>query len=588
MKILKKIIISCAGLLIFYSCQDVTKDVVEPKKNEKKDMTNAELIKAGYLVNDNDIVNLLKSAQSPEGVREVNAGEPLDADDGIPIIVDDGDTPVDKSEFTTSEDGTTGYWVTSKTKYRMSQEFDETLIKDPSADILYPGCVIRGQSIADATYAFFNACNTGLSTYSLNATLRSGSGEELIGRAENIRMSDYRSKFSDWTHLDFNDDAVKTSYSMYHINSKEDAKFHAGVSVKHAIADAVANLDFNFRKYKNHFLVKFIQQKFNVTLDQPRGRATIFTSINPELMGNVQPVYVSNINYGRILFIAVSTNEEEERVNSAVEFMLKKVKGLDINTQLEQDYNKLVASSQIDLTVVGGNQKQQNSLLEKTLDGVTTFITTNPEINEVSPISFQMRYASTGAIARIVSQTEYYVPNRVFVPDFDKVIITVKPVSIRATGGYQGENDIYGSARAHSTSEDGHPFHAPFFDIKKNSTMRVNNRNIFTDLSATRIQFNFTKPKGKDHQEFLLENKITFNLNLVERGYTKSDITYAPATDTFTLSDLINIYNTDNMANGPSFILTTQNGGYTAGVKFQITDVEYIGNGKSINGKIKK
>lgn len=580
------------GAILFASCQK------EPKGNnntertqEAPKITTEDAKKLGYLIDDVSIVNALKSATYPKGLVSVGDNAPIDRNDGIPIIIDEEESSkeVEKSDLTTYE-GVPGYWVKSKTRYRMSQSFDETLIKDPSADILYPGAVIRGNTIADATYGFFNACNTGKSTYSINATLKNGDGSLLLGSAENIRMSDYRVQFNNWKQLQFNDDAVKTSCSLYHINSKEDAKFHAGASVKHAIADVVANLDFKFSQKKNHFLIKFIQQKFNVVLDQPRGRATIFTSIHPQLMENVQPVYVSNINYGRILFMAVSTDESETVVNSAIEFMLKKIKGVvDINAQLESSYNKLQSSSNIDMTAVGGNQEQQNMLLSHDLKGAMDYMMSKVSINEVSPISFQLRYASTGQIARIVSQTEYEVPNNIFVPDFDKLVITVKPIAIRATGGYTGENDIFGTVFCESKTEDGSKLPHNLLNIKRDETMRVNNQNIFTDLhGGQRIQLTFTKQKGTDAQDFLLSNHVKFDLDLTERGYSQGDRKYQKSEETFSLSDLINIYNTDNHTMGSCFVLSTQNERYTAGVKFQVLDVQYVGNGKTINGKINK
>lgn len=588
----KHLILPCAGIFLFTACQNAPKEKEDKRNEEAPRITTEEAKKLGYLVDDVSIVGALKSAAYPRGVVAVGDDAPVDRNDGIPIIVDDEGAGtknnVEKSEFT-EENGIPGYWVKSKTRYRMSQSFDETLIKDPSADILYPGAVLRGNTIADATYGFFNACNTGVSTYSINATLKRGDGSLLLGRANNIRMSDYRAQFNNWKQLDFSDDAVKTSCSLYHINSKEDAKFHAGASVKHAIADVVANLDFKFSSKKNHFLIKFIQQKFNVVLDQPRERATIFTSIQPQLMENVQPVYVSNINYGRILFMAVSTDESETTVNAAIEFMLKKIKGVDVSGQLETSYNKVQSSSNIDLTAVGGSQEQQNLLLSHDLEGAMKYMMSKVSINEVSPISFQLRYASTGQIARIVSQTEYEVPNNIFVPDFDQVQITIKPVAIRATGGYQGENDIFGDAFLESKTEDSNKNPRNLLHIGRDQTMRVNNQNIFTDLhNGQRIHLTFTKQKGVDAQAFLVSNYIKFDLNLTETGYHQGDVKYEKTSDTYSLSELINIYNTDNHSMGPCFVLSTQNGRYTAGVKFQVMDVQYVGKGKTIDGKIKK
>lgn len=584
---IKHFVLPLLGIAIFSACQNGPKNN-ENNNEESPVLTPAEAKAKGYIFDDDAIRAVLNAASLPKGLVPVGDNAPLDKNDGVPIIIDEDNNHVEKSEFTEFE-GVPGYWVKSKTRYRMSHSFDETLIKDPKADILYPGAVLRGNTIADATYGFFTACNTGEAQYSISRTLKKGNGDLLTGKANNIRMSNYRAQFNNWKQLEFSDDdAINTSCNIYHIDSKEDAKFHAGASVKHQIADVVANLDFKFSQKKNHFLVKFVQENFNVTLDQPIGRATIFTSINPKMMENVQPVYVSNIKYGRILFIAVSTNESEATVNAAVECMLKKIKGVDVNAQLETAYTNLKSSSDISLTVIGGSQDQHNNVIGNTdLEGAMTYMKAKVGINQVAPISFQLRYASTGAIARIVTQTEYEVPNNIFVPAFDKVIITVRPISIRATGGWQGENDIFGNSFATSTTEDGSKQPHQLFNIENSTTMRVNNQNVFTDLSGSNVQFTFIKPQGVDPQDFLVSNHIKFDLNLTERFRNGNHRKYQKAEDTFSLSDLINIYNTDK-GMGPCFTISTQTDGYTAGVKYRVMDVQYASNGRTVNGKKSK
>ena len=48
--------------------------------------------------------------------------------------------------------GIPGYWVSKTKKYTISQAFDETILLDPTTDIIYPGCALKGNSIGDGTY----------------------------------------------------------------------------------------------------------------------------------------------------------------------------------------------------------------------------------------------------------------------------------------------------------------------------------------------------------------------------------------------------------------------------------------------------
>ena len=76
------------------------------------------------------------------------------------------------------ENGVPGYWVINKKHYKASHAWDETIVLDPKAEILYPGCVLRGKSIEDGTYAPITDAEVGEITFSISQVL-----EKEIGRA---------------------------------------------------------------------------------------------------------------------------------------------------------------------------------------------------------------------------------------------------------------------------------------------------------------------------------------------------------------------------------------------------------------------
>lgn len=559
-RILSTLAIVTASLL-GVSCSDRVQETVDDTHAN----ADANQTKKGWISEDNDILNLLNEAQIPQGT--VRSDAPRTFNDTVPVVVVDDE----ESQSTPGEqDGIPGYYVTSYTKYKMSQEFDETFILDPASDILYPGCVLRGQSLENSTYAFFNGCNTGIMDYALGGlTLKNGDSEELVGHADNIRYTDYIPQFNKWSNLEYkNNDALESSYSMFQINSKQEAQFHAGISVGNKLFNLVGGLDFDYKNYKNHFLVKFIQKKFQVTLGQPKGRSTIFTEINPNAMGKVQPVYVSNIKYGRMLFIAVSTNESAKKVTSALSFAFN-VKGVDVSAEMKQNYQDIVAGSKIDCNVYGGGQENQNNIITGGLDGVTKFVKTPMAFNEVVPISFQIRFSADNALARVVSRTEFKVPTRTFIPNFSKVLVQMHVASIRATGGPLG-NQVYGTIAAYPNSDEAKS--VMLMNITSDGHKAVPSNNEFIPFNQPAQDFRFTKDKNTTIDDFMYNQKLHISANLIEWWRVGRHRPYNPVNMDISINNLLKIYNSPDK----SFIIDTQSDGHTCGVKIVVDDIKFF------------
>ncbi len=520
----------------------------------------------GKITNPEEIRNYLKSLQTDPGLMtgEFRTEEGATMRSEVPV----GDVVVEKEPGV--YEGVPGYWVTTKRRYRVSQLFDETIILDPTADILYPGCVIRGGSIEDGTYAAISDVEVGDVTFSISKVLAQGQDASAVSHTvHNIRMSDYRKVFSEWSQLFFKPGAVTSMHSLESVTSQEEAAMKIGASFKHEAVTIAANLGFDFSKDSNHILAKFVQKQYTVTTDIPK-TPTIFASVDTEVINKYQPVYISNITYGRMIFMSVDTKHTLAEVQMALNCA---VKAIDLNIDLDAKYKKVLEDSKINVTIIGGSAASQNFALTDGWVGFRQFMTTANEMHELTPISFALRYAADNSIARIVSQSEYEVVNKTFVREFNEVSLDVCLDGLRGTESRSlietgRQFEMYGAGWMTFNGEK-----KELFNIGRRSYVNVQKGIEFTHVDGTRSEMKISKPANMSFEDFM-HSRVRIYTHMRDydaRIIAKNDKDYGEAYQEFSVEDLVAISRSEN----PYFVVTSHGNGVKVETKMKINKVYY-------------
>lgn len=414
-----------AGALTLAGCANDTIAPETPNGGSDGE-TASNILKAG------DVANYLRSLPIGEGL--LKGAKMANEDYGTPIPTAEPEN-VDNSERETV-DGIPGYWVSKTRKFRISQAFDETILLDPTTDIIYPGCAIKGNSIGDGTYAMISDCELGDVTFSINLSPENPADKDKTHfTVANIRKSDYQNALNEWANIQFKEGAQTSIQSVEKISSNQELVVKLGAAVKSSIADVSTSFGFNFNKKKNHILAKVIQKVFSVSTDAPRTTPTIFRQVNKTYLENYQPVYVSNINYGRILYLCIDTDEKEKDVQAALDFAIKKIKNTDftVDGNAEAKYKQILDKSDIHITMLGGGHTLQSEVTNANLDAVKRFLNQHTPINQLAPISFSLRFAVDNAQARVLTSNEYTVTQRDFVQDFKSIRLSFRVIGAKAT-----------------------------------------------------------------------------------------------------------------------------------------------------------
>ena len=555
-----------AGALAFSSCSKDVSAILDSslsKEETKNNVQDENILEAnqvkGYLQNLKVGSGLLKGSAPSDIGEPIPTTEPEDVQQGEKDNVN----------------GIPGYWVSKTKKYTISQAFDETILLDPTTDIIYPGCALKGNSIGDGTYAAITDCQLGDITFSINLSPENPAEKSKTKYTiKNIRKSDYQDALNEWANMQFKEGAQTTIQSVEKITNNTELVVKLGAAVKSSIADVSTSFGFNFNKKKNHILAKVIQKVFSVSTDFPRNTPTIFNKVDKTYFENYQPVYVSNINYGRILYLCIDTDESEKDVQAALDFAIKKIKNTDvtIDANAETKYKNILSKSDIHITMLGGGATLQREVTNANLEAVKRFLDQHVPINQLQPISFSLRFAVDNSQARVLTSNVYTITQKDFVQDFKRIRLSFRVVGAKATkddGRLPNMNwkaVLNGSLGMQANGEDEttlwtiNNLDVPYKTLKENKTVAINGDDAYLEI---------TRKKDETVQDMTETRSVVFTShmknNMGAYGATYTD------TKKRSLASLFEIYNSQE-----ELPITLTQSGKEITVFVKITNISYL------------
>lgn len=555
-----------AGALAFSSCSKDVSAILDssPSKEEAKNNVQDENI-----LEANQVKGYLQNLKVGSGLLKGSA--PSDIGEPIPTTEPEDVQQGEKDNV----NGIPGYWVSKTKKYTISQAFDETILLDPTTDIIYPGCALKGNSIGDGTYAAITDCQLGDITFSINLSPENPAEKSKTKyTVKNIRKSDYQDALNEWATMQFKEGAQTTIQSVEKITNNTELVVKLGAAVKSSIADVSTSFGFNFNKKKNHILAKVIQKVFSVSTDFPRNTPTIFNKVDKTYFENYQPVYVSNINYGRILYLCIDTDESEKDVQAALDFAIKKIKNTDvtIDANAETKYKNILSKSDIHITMLGGGATLQREVTNANLEAVKRFLDQHVPINQLQPISFSLRFAVDNSQARVLTSNVYTITQKDFVQDFKRIRLSFRVVGARATKDdgrlpnmnwkavLNGSLGMQANGEEETTLWTINNLDVPYKTLKENKTVAINGDDAYLEI---------TRKKDETVQDMTETRSVVFTShmknNMGAYGATYTD------TKKRSLASLFEIYNSQE-----ELPITLTQSGKEITVFVKITNISYL------------
>ena len=312
-------------------------------------------------------------------------------------------------------------YIEKEVKYDVSAAFDDTLLLDPSQNSIYPGSVLRGDSLDKDSYQEIIEGNKRKAVISFDLQgvkdKEGKDGKAGITSGEIFpNLASYRELRNKILSQSITYHAsANLSYEELEITNEKslEAQLKIGVGFGAAGIKSKIAAGFKFKdgKHKERRLIKFVETFYTVDVNQEA--APLMINIPREKVGDTMPVYVSSVSYGRIAYLTIESEQEKSELKANLDTVFKITTTNHAEADIDLAIKKLEKGTTITINIIGGGSEAVTDLKQFQKYIVKEgFSAKNPG----QIIKYQLRFLDDNATAYIKYGEKYKTVERVEVP----------------------------------------------------------------------------------------------------------------------------------------------------------------------------
>ena len=316
----------------------------------------------------------------------------------------------------TNPDGTASGFQCQTKKVSLEQEAEEFLTLNPTQEWLYAGALLQGATISGGTPTFISA---GRGPGRIALAVQAGSSGSLVEDVPEMTRTNVLDALN--TILSSYDAGTPGEFalSMKKVENQLHLEAMLGMNVTGNSFSAGASLSVSSNREKTKLLVRLSQKFYTVVFEPPRFPEQVFSSdvtveeakrwMGP---GN-PPVFISSVNYGRMLFALLESDLSEDEVKAA--FNAGYEGSVSASGEGSAEFSRRLANTSVSVisfgaSASGGLAAGADVAESSSFEGIYSFLRDSgnfgPE-NPGVPISYQMRSLYDSRPVRLAATTEY-------------------------------------------------------------------------------------------------------------------------------------------------------------------------------------
>ena len=373
------------------------------------------------------------------------------------------------------------------TYFRHAPGFNEMLALDPTTDVIFPGAILKGESIPTGEYIPIVANRAPIT---LSASLTNISGSPVV-EVTDPKLSTVRDGIK--TLLDqevTGATPARINFEISQVYTKEQLSLAIGANYRSAVNKVSASFDFEQSTYRNKFVLKYFQVYYTIDMDPPQRPSDLFSGVpDTGALGSTSPVYVATVTYGRMIIYTIESNYSRTEIDAAFSASFASGDG-----SVDAEYEEIIQQSSVKALVVGGSGSDAAQVVNGPAD-VYEYISEGGDYSRDSPgapLSYKLRYLKPGTpVARVVLASEYAVREcEVAFP-----IYKVTLLSLRCSGCQDGDGsaaELFGNISGQMYLGGSVIDSKTFWSASRSSTFSLGRG--ATKAINTNHQTEFTKP----------------------------------------------------------------------------------------------
>ena len=311
----------------------------------------------------------------------------------------------------------------TKTAHNMRKNFDEIAILQPTQGVIYPGALIfADKQLIEGKPRPIN----GLARAPLDLRLDLPGLEDegsfkVVNPTDGKVQSGINKALNFWNnstaYKEGYTNAARFSYNSTVAYSTEQLAMGLGFNAEWASGAASAQLKTTSSSEKNVVVAVFKQVFYTVTYDAPNLPEQFFDSsvtaseAKEIFNSETPPAYVSSVNYGRIIMLRMETDKSSSNIKAEAAFKYA-TGAIKVGGDLEVEYKKLIANSQITVITMGGNAEASvESVSAKGPEDLFPIIKGKNAVysknNPGVPIGYTVKFLKDDRVALMGATTDY-------------------------------------------------------------------------------------------------------------------------------------------------------------------------------------
>jgi thiol-activated cytolysin len=301
-------------------------------------------------------------------------------------------------------------WTCTNQPMIYGPEFSEVAVFSPD-ETVWVGSIMRGDAVSSGSWT--PVVYEDRNAYPVTVSLASQTGSSSTEAVDQPSYSNYIAAHNTLIqNIATGSTPANMSFHHYEVNAREEVQGHVGASFGGWGVDISGSYNWSSMERTSKVLTKFVQSYYTVGLDIPAQPDQWFGTLpSYEQMASYCPVYISNITYGRVIYLTIETSSTQEELDAAVDASFS---GFGINGSIDwsRDEMQSLEERSVQAFIRGGGASTGAELIasgnvNEAIAQGANFSASNPGV----PIGFTVRRLSDNAIVDFVTIQEYAIQN---------------------------------------------------------------------------------------------------------------------------------------------------------------------------------
>ncbi len=324
----------------------------------------------------------------------------------VPVPQDDVVAEETVLETVGSED-----FFCTTTRYSIVEAPGEFPQFDPNAEVIYPGNLLQGNSLGQATpnpipvrrgggSVVMTILNGSPSVSRTMPTVSLGS----ILEAQNAIIAGANNTIP-----------ARFTFTLEEVRSREEFALALDVGVDNLFGSVAASLNFHQDFEYNRFVVKLVQSYFTMAYEIPTAVEDFFApDVRPEeldpFVGPGNPAsFISSVTYGRIFYLLIESTASSTEIEASLDASFRTA-AAGGQLGVDAEYVKDLENVKISAYALGGESESAISSITTDFETLKSFLAQGGQINTGVPLSYVVRsVAHRDRIVSVAVATEYDV-----------------------------------------------------------------------------------------------------------------------------------------------------------------------------------